>query len=95
MAKLKRIGILFLAKFQALIMAILGLICGLVYSLGGFFYELASSSLNTGTALAFLALVGMPLIFGAIGFAAGIIEALVYNWYARLAGGIEADFDID
>lgn len=95
MAKLKRIGILSLAKFQALIMAIIGLICGIVYSLGGFFYELTSSSLNTGTALAFLALLGMPLLFAAVGYVAGIIEAILYNFYARRTGGIEVDIDTD
>ena len=73
-------------------MAMLGLIAGLLYSFGGFFYELSTDSLNTGTALAFLALIGMPLIFSATGFIAGIIEAILYDLFARFVGGIELDF---
>ena len=36
MAKLKRIGVLFLAKLQAMIMALVGLVTGILYAFGGF-----------------------------------------------------------
>ncbi len=39
MAKLKKIGILFFAKLQAVIMAVVGLMVGILYSFGGFIYE--------------------------------------------------------
>lgn len=95
MAKLKRIGILFLAKFQAIVMAMVGLILGVLYSFGGFFYEISTDTLNTGTALAFLALIGMPLALSLVGFLAGIAEAILYNIFARLVGGIDADFSTE
>ncbi|MDH3216345.1 MAG: hypothetical protein OEN01_08640 [Candidatus Krumholzibacteria bacterium] len=93
MAKLKQIGILFLAKLQAIVMAFVGLIAGILYSFGGFIYEAFTGTLNSGTALAFLALIGMPIVFAAAGFIVGLIEAFLYNLIARWFGGIEMDFE--
>ena len=52
--------------------ALTGLALGLLYSLGGLIIDFTTTGLNTGTALAFLALIGMPLIFSAIGFLIGL-----------------------
>jgi hypothetical protein len=93
MARLKRLGVLFSAKLQAILMGFLGLIAGMLYSFGGAIYELLTSSLNWGSALAFLALVGMPVIFAIFGFAAGALGALLYNLVAKRFGGIELDIE--
>ena len=93
MAKLKRIGVLFFANLQAIVMAVAGLIAGILYAFGGFFYELFTGTLNSGTALAFFALIGMPLSFAVCGFLAGAIGAVLYNLVVRWIGGIEMDFD--
>ena len=95
MAKLKKIGILFFAKLQGLVFGFVGLLAGIGYSFGGFFYELFTDSLNSGTAIAFLALVGMPAIFGTLGLVVGAVEALVYNFLARWFGGLEIDLVSD
>jgi len=95
MAKLKRIGVLFSAKLNTIVMAVAGLIAGILYAFGGFFYELFTNTLNTGTALAFGALIGMPLTFAVFGFFAGGIGALVYNVLARKLGGIEIEMDFE
>jgi hypothetical protein len=58
-------------------MAYLGFVCGVLYSFGGLVIDLLTIGLNWGTALAFMALVGMPVIFGAFGFLLGAIVALV------------------
>jgi hypothetical protein len=55
----------------------LGLALGVVYSFGGLIVDLFTIGLNGGTALAFLALVGMPAIFGAFGFVLGAVVAIV------------------
>ena len=89
MAKLKRLGVLFSAKLQALVMGVVGLIAGILYAFGGFFYELLTGTLNSGTALAFFALIGMPLSFAVIGLIVGAIGAVLYNLVARWIGGIE------
>jgi len=93
MAKLTKVGVLFLARLQAVVMAVAGLIAGIVYSFGGALYELFTGTLNTGTILAFGALVGMPIIFGAVGFVAGAVGAVLYNFAAKGFGGIEIDVE--
>lgn len=105
MAKIRKIGVLSFAKLQAVIMAIVGLIAGILYSFGGLIIDMfvsigwvSSASAETpglsfGTVLAFGALIGMPIIFATFGFIVGIIEAFLYNLYARWFGGIEIDFE--
>ena len=92
MAKLKKIRIFSLAKLQGILFSYVGLLCGILYSFGGFIYDLATTgSLNLGTALAFFALIGMPLIFASFGFIVGIILAVLYNLFSRLFGGANID----
>ena len=57
-------------------MAYLGLACGVLYSVGGLVVDMLTIGLNWGTAMAFMALVGMPVIFGAFGFLGGALIAL-------------------
>ena len=45
----------------ALLGAAVGLACGVLYSVGGFFVDLFTIGLNRGTLLAFGALIGMLL----------------------------------
>ena len=92
MAKFKKIRIFSLAKLQGILFSYVGLLCGIFYSFGGFIYDLATTgSLNLGTALAFFALIGMPLIFASFGFIVGIILAVLYNLFSRLFGGANID----
>jgi len=94
MAKLKRLGLFFFAKLQAIMLGMIGLATGIVYSFGGAVYDMSTTgSVNQGTALAFLALLGIPILFACIGFAIGLIEALVYNLFAKWVGGIESQFN--
>ena len=70
-------------------MAIVGLIAGILYSVGGAIYDVLVSiggitsastpGVGYGTALAFLALVGMPVTFATFGFMVGRIEVFLYN----------------
>ena len=62
-------------------MAYLGFVCGVLYSVGGLIIDMLTIGLNWGTAMAFMALVGMPVIFGALGFLLGALVAVV-------AGGV-------
>ncbi|MGY8777095.1 MAG: hypothetical protein ACKVIN_03125 [Longimicrobiales bacterium] len=57
--------------------AYLGLVCGVLYSLGGVVVDLLTMGLNWGTVMAFGALVGMPVAFGVFGFFLGALVALV------------------
>jgi hypothetical protein len=91
MGIITHINILSLAKLQAILFGLVGVLCGILYSVGGFIYDLFTDGLNYGSALAFLALLGMPLLFLIVGFVLGFIQAILYNLYAKLLGGFEID----
>ena len=75
-------------------MSFVGLIAGILYSFGGAIYDLLTSgTVNWGTALAFLALIGMPILFATFGFLVGLIEAYLYNLFASCIGGIELEIE--
>jgi len=93
MAKIKKLKILSFAIFQALLVSFLGLLAGILYSFGGIIVDLLTIGLNWGTVMAFGALVGMPIVFAAIGFVAGVLEAVLYNLFARWFGGIDLEFE--
>tara|TARA_Y100000310_G_C20628048_1_gene787048 strand:+ start:411 stop:731 length:321 start_codon:yes stop_codon:yes gene_type:complete len=105
MAKLKKLNVPSFAKLQAVLTAFVGLIAGILYSFGGLVVDvlvsigwLSSASASTpglsfGTVLAFGALVGMPIIFATFGFILGLVEALLYNLFARRFGGIEMELE--
>ena len=81
------------AKLQALLTTLLGAVAGIIYSFGGIIIdtlvslEIITSSetpgLSIGTLYAFGALIGMPMIFGLVGYIAGIVEAFLYNILIR------------
>ena len=83
-----------LAKLQAIVCAFTGLLAGILYSFGGAVYDATTVGLNSGTALAFLALVGMPVMFAAAGFVIGFVEAHLYNLICFWLGGINMGFDV-
>jgi len=102
MKTLNRIKVFSFAKFQAVLMALVGLFAGILYSFGGLIidglvsYELMTSEetqgLSWGTVLAFGALIGMPIIFAVVGFLLGIVEAILYNLFAGWFGGLDINF---
>lgn len=92
MTKIKAIDVLPFAKFQGLLFIPLGFITGFLYSFGGLFSDLLTTGLNWGTALAFLALPGIPIVFAIGGFILGLIEAALYNLLAKKFGGVNIDF---
>ncbi len=105
MKSLNKIGVISFAKFQTLLGALIGLICGILYSFCGLIIDvlvsagvLSSVSFSTpglsfGTILAFGALIGMPVIFAALGLVLGLLEAIIYNLFAKWFGGIKVDFE--
>ena len=91
MSRTKKIKVSSLAKFQAVLGAHAGLLAGAIYSFGGLVYDLFTIGLNWGTVLAFGALIGMPLIFGAAGFVLGVVEGVLFNILSRWTGGMDVD----
>ena len=88
MATLHRIDVKSAVRTMTLLGVVVGFIAGVLYSVGGFFIDLLTIGLNGGTALAFGALIGMPLLGGLWGLGIGLVGALGYNMIARRFGGI-------
>jgi hypothetical protein len=86
---MKKLKILKFAKQQTIIFALLGLLAGILYSVGGLIIDTfvtlniiisaETPGLSYGTILAFGALIGMPAIGAAFGFLTGIVGAFLYN----------------
>lgn len=103
MDKIKKIRVFSFAKFQAILGALVGLICGILYSFGGLIIDVfvtfgwmastETSGLSYGTILAFGALIGMPVIFSIAGYLLGVVEAVLYNFSAKWFGGLRLDFE--
>jgi hypothetical protein len=93
MLSVKRVGILSFAKFQAVLFSLLGLVAGIIYAFGGLIFDLFTRGINVGSGLAMLAVLGMPLLFAAIGFFVGIVEAYLFNLLAGKFGGLELDIE--
>lgn len=104
MAKMviKRFGVFSSAKIYAVVMAGLGLVLGVPLGLLMIVFGAAmmSSSWSGGAAgggvgigLGLFYMVGLPIIYGIMGFVFGAIGALIYNMAARTIGGLEMELE--
>lgn len=93
MTKIKRIGVLSLAKLQAGIMAFSGLIIGAFYAIIGAVFGVVGDSFGIGTGLGLLAIVVFPILYAILGFISGALIAFVYNLIAGRVGGVEVELE--
>lgn len=91
MAKILKINIYSMAKLQAILWGIPGLLMGIIYSIGGAIVDYSTIGLNWGTVLALLALPGMPLLFAVAGYLTGLLTAVMFNAVAGIFGGIDVN----
>ncbi|MGD1148017.1 MAG: hypothetical protein ABR961_08720 [Thermoanaerobaculaceae bacterium] len=87
--RVKRIAVASLAAVSGLIHAAAGLLAGLVVAVVSFIPAAEEIPIAHGPLLAGLAIVLLPLVCGAVGFALGALMAVVYNLAARLFGGVK------
>lgn len=90
MKKLKKIGVMSLAKVMGLLYAIMGLILGALFSLSASYMPPAQPyplSVIFGSA----AIVALPIVYGIMGFVSGLIGAALYNVIAKKVCPIEVD----
>ena len=93
-----RVGVLSVAKMEACICAVIGLIIGVIYGLIFMVFGAAmmssSSGAGGGSIIAGLfMMIGIPIFYAILGFIGGAIVGLVYNAAAGIAGGIELELE--
>jgi len=58
-------------------MSLFGLLIGLLYSIGGLIADLLTIGLNAGTAMAFGAVLILPVLCGILGIVVGLLAELI------------------
>lgn len=100
--QIKKIGVLSVAKMYAAIMLVMSLLISIPYGLFVIGISLMGASAGGnngllvgggGIVVGILLMVGLPIMYGAIGFVAGAIGALLYNLFAGMVGGIEIEVE--
>lgn len=93
MVTLKRVDVFSAGKILALINIAIGLIVGVVYGLFLITAGLMFQGADSGLVIIFgvLAIIGLPIFYGVMGFILGLIMAAVYNFVASKFGGLELD----
>ena len=97
---IRRVGVLSLAKISAALRGAMGLILGILFALASLLGGAESQVARDVVApkiitmlFGFGAIVAMPLLYLIAGFLIGGVSAFVYNFFARLAGGLELEVD--
>ena len=91
--KLKKIGILSAGLISGIIYAAFGLLIGLFFAaFGGIVASLAEEGAGGILGFGAFSIIIFPIMYGVMGFIAGIISALLYNLAAKWTGGLEMEF---
>ncbi len=101
---IRRFSVFSVAKMQALLMFVMGLIIGVIYGLFFMLFGAALSALATrgedqamggvsSIVIGLMFMIGFPIVYGLIGFIAGAIGALIYNIAAGIVGGIKFELE--
>lgn len=100
--QVKRVGILSYAKISAVTCAAFGLIFGVIY---GLVFMIVGGAMMAGggrdasgagagsIVVGLLAMIGIPLFYGVLGFIVGLIGGVIYNVAAGFVGGIELELE--
>ncbi len=104
--RIKKLGILSVAKIQAVMMLVLSLLIAIPYGLIIIVISLIGgvgagsqdgmSGLMVGgggVVMGIIVMIAIPILYAIMGFIAGVISALVYNIFAGLVGGVEIEVE--
>ena len=79
------------SKFLAKWMAVAGLLLGLFYAVGGLTIDLLTIGLNLGTAMAFGAIIVLPILFSVFGIILGSLLELLVITRKKIKGSIHKE----
>jgi hypothetical protein len=92
LVRIKRIDPMSLGKFSGVLLAVVGLIVGVLFALASL-VGMAGVGGGRGGLFGLIfgvgAIVFVPIIYGIAGFLGGLIQGYVYNIAAGLMGGID------
>ena len=93
---INRVGPLSVAKLAGMLYAILGLIFGAIISLIALAGGMAANSDEPGAAVVGTifgagAVILLPIFYGGLGFVMTLLMAALYNFAARIVGGVHID----
>lgn len=99
--KLRKVGVLSLAKVYGVMGLVMGLIIALVYgviffvgkSLAGEYPSFVSFENGFLQTYGIVFILAIPFIYAIFGFISGAIAALGFNVMMKIAGGIELEFE--
>jgi len=101
--RIRKLGILSVAKMYAAIMLVMSLLISIPYGFFIIIFSLSGAGSmggqgglalgGGGVVLGLGLMIGLPIIYGAMGFVGGAIGALLYNLFAGLVGGIEIEVE--
>jgi len=101
--RIKKLGVLSVAKMQGAMGLVIGLIIGIIYGLIIILYGLLGASMVGGNAafavgggglvVGVLFMIGIPLMYGSFAFVGGALVGLLYNVFSNFVGGIEIEVE--
>ena len=101
--RIRKLGVLSVAKIQSAIMLVISLLISIPYGLIVIIYSLAGGTLvggdtglmvgGGGVILGLMIMIGLPILYGIMGFIGGCIAALLYNLFSAWVGGIEIEVE--
>ncbi len=101
--RIRKLGILSVAKMYAVMMLVISLLISIPYGLFIIIFSLTGASSlggkeslalgGGGVVLGLGIMIGMPIVYGLMGFIFGALGALIYNLFAGLVGGIEIEVE--
>ena len=98
---LKRVGVWSAAKLSGVLYGTIGLIIGAIFALMSFLgvsfppstYGESPPPTWLAPILGVGAIVFLPLLYGVMGVVVGAVSSTLFNFFARLAGGLEIELE--
>jgi hypothetical protein len=94
MAKIKHINVLSLGKILAVINAVLGLIQGLLVTIGSMMgVDMSQGQIPANSLVQQFAIVYFPVLYAVGGFVGGLLTAVIFNHAVKILGPLEVDIE--
>lgn len=101
--RIRKLGVLSVAKIQAIMCLVISLLIFIPYGLIIILYSLFGAGMiggqgglalgGGGIVMGIVFMIGGPILYTIFGFIGGAVGALIYNLFAKLVGGIEIEVE--